>query len=224
MIVMMFFGMSRSLGRLDTPWSVAANLALLLQFPLVHSALLGRCGAKLLARAAPRPIGQDLATTTYATIASIQVALLFLGWSPSGIIWWQAQGFALTTLCTLVSWLLLLKAIRDAGFAQQIGLLGWWAVYRKVPPCYAPMPQRGLLRQPIYVAFAMTLWTVPAWTPDQLEVAAVVLTLYCVTGPLLKERRFSRRFGEQFLAYQRRVPYWLPLYRTRTPPAKPGDV
>ena len=228
MIVMMFFGMSRSLGRLDTPWSVAANLALLLQFPLAHSALLGRRGAKLLARAPPRPIGQDLATTTYATVASMQVALLFLGWSPSGIIWWQAQGFALTTLCTLylVSWLLLLKAIRDAGFAQQIGLLGWWAVYRKVPPCYAPMPQRGLFRfcrQPIYVAFAMTLWTVPTWTPDQLEVA-VVLTLYCVIGPLLKERRFSRRFGEQFRAYQRRVPYWFPLYRTRTPPAKPGDV
>ena len=89
------------------------------------------------------------------------------------------------------------------------------------------MPQRGLLRfcrRPIYVAFAMTLWTVPAWTPDQLEVAAVVLTLYCVTGPLLKERRFSRRFGEQFRAYQRWVPYWLPLYRTRTPPAEPGDV
>ena len=158
----------------------------------------------------------------------MQVALLFLGWSPSGIIWWQAQGFALTTLCTLylVSWLLLLKAIRDAGFAQQIGLLGWWAVYRKVPPCYAPMPQRGLFRfcrQPIYVAFAMTLWTVPTWTPDQLELA-VVLTLYCVTGPLLKERRFSRRFGEQFRAYQSRVPYWLPLCRTRTPPARPGDL
>jgi hypothetical protein len=174
MIVMMFFGMSRSLGRLDTPWSVAANLALLLQFPLAHSALLGRRGAKLLARAAPRPIGQDLATTTYATIASMQVALLFLGWSPSGIIWWQAQGFALTPLCTLylVSWLFLLNAIRDAGFAQQIGLLGWWAVYRKVPPCYAPMPQRGLFRfcrQPIYVAFAMTLWTVPTWTPDSLK-------------------------------------------------------
>lgn len=138
----------------------------------------GATGRQLLARAAPRPIGQDLATTTYATIASMQVALLFLGWSPSGIIWWQ-EGFALTTLCTLylVSWLLLLKAIRDAGFAQQIGLLGWWAVYRKVPPCYAPMPQRGLFRfcrQPIYVAFAMTLWTVPAWTPDQLEVAVVL--------------------------------------------------
>jgi hypothetical protein len=95
MILMMFFGMSRSLGRLDTSWSVAANFALLLQFPLAHSALLGRRGAKLLARTAPSPIGKDLATTTYATIASMQVALLFLGWSPSGIIWWQAQ-----RLCT----------------------------------------------------------------------------------------------------------------------------
>ena len=61
---MMFFGMSRSLGRLDTPWSVAANLALLLQFPLAHSALLGRRGAKLLARSTqadwPRPCSDNL--------------------------------------------------------------------------------------------------------------------------------------------------------------------
>jgi hypothetical protein len=82
----------------------------------------------------------------------------------------------------LASWLLLLKAIVDAGFAQQVGLLGWWAVYRRVPVVYPPMPQHGLFRlcrQPIYVAFAMTLWTVPVWTPDQLEVA-LLLTAYCL--------------------------------------------
>jgi 2-polyprenyl-6-hydroxyphenyl methylase/3-demethylubiquinone-9 3-methyltransferase len=65
-----------------------------------------------------------------------------------------------------------------------------------------------LVRQPIYVAFALTLWTVPTWTPDQL-VVAVVLTAYCVLGPLLKEARFRQRFGNAFVAYSRRVPYWV---------------
>jgi 2-polyprenyl-6-hydroxyphenyl methylase/3-demethylubiquinone-9 3-methyltransferase len=77
------------------------------------------------------------------------------------------------------------------------------------------MPATGLfriVRQPIYVAFALTLWTVPVWTPDQLLVA-VVLTAYCVGGPLLKERRFRHRFGHEFLAYARRVPYWSPWPR-----------
>jgi 2-polyprenyl-6-hydroxyphenyl methylase/3-demethylubiquinone-9 3-methyltransferase len=77
------------------------------------------------------------------------------------------------------------------------------------------MPTTGLfriVRQPIYVAFALTLWTVPTWTPDQLTVA-LVLTLYCLAGPLLKEKRFRQRFGQDFLTYAGRVPYWLPWSR-----------
>ena len=79
-------------------------------------------------------------------------------------------------------------------------------------PIYPPMPTTGLFRlcrQPIYVAFALTLWTVPTITPDQL-VVSLVLTAYCVVGPLFKEARFARQFGEPFARYQQNVPYWLP--------------
>src|SRR6202030_2589732 len=61
-------------------------------------------------------------------------------------------------------------------------------------------------------AFTLTLWTVPTWTPDQLAVA-LSLTTYCLVGPLLKEKRFRRRFGQTFTVYQNRVPYWLPWPR-----------
>jgi methanethiol S-methyltransferase len=87
MIAMMFFGMSRSFGRLEEPWSFAANLALLLQFPLTHSGLLSRIGGRALARLAPQAASQDLTTTIYASIASVQMAFLFLAWSPSCVIW-----------------------------------------------------------------------------------------------------------------------------------------
>ncbi len=121
---------------------------------------------------------------------------------------------ALAALCALyaASWLLLLKSIVDAGFPLQTGLLGWWAVARGRAPVYPPMPRRGLFRlcrQPIYLSFALTLWTVPTWTPDQLCVA-LVLTGYCVLGPLLKEARFGRTFGAEFAAYRRGVPYFVP--------------
>ncbi len=84
------------------------------------------------------------------------------------------------------------------------------------------MPARGLFRlcrQPIYVAFTLTLWAVPTVTPDGLAVS-VVLTGYCLAGPLLKEARFARRFGPEFARYRARVPYWLPWRRpggTATP-------
>jgi methanethiol S-methyltransferase len=211
MIVAMFFGMSRSLGTVPAPWSFAANGLLLLQFPLLHSWFLSPPGRRLLARLAPEPVGPHLVTTTYAFIASVQTGLLFAFWSPSGLIWWQASGFTLAVCCCLyaTAWLLLLRAIIDAGFASQTGLLGWWAVAKNVVPQYPPMPTRGLFRlcrQPIYVSFALTLWTVPEWTPDQLAVA-VVLTAYCLIGPLFKEARFARLFGRRFAAYRRKVPY-----------------
>jgi len=66
------------------------------------------------------------------------------------------------------------------------------------------MPTRGLfrlIRQPIYLAFALTLWTVPTITPGSLAVA-VVLTAYCMIGPMFKEARFVRRYGSDFTAQE----------------------
>jgi ubiquinone biosynthesis O-methyltransferase len=214
MIFMMFFGMSRSFGLLAPPWNFVANAFLLLQFPIGHSLLLTRQGSAILRRLAPAGLGAGLSTTTYVVIASLQVLSLFLLWTPSGTIWWRAEGSALVILTTFyaLAWLALLKAITDAGFSLQVGLLGWHALARNVAVRYPPMPQSGLFRitrQPIYVAFALTLWTVPTWTPDQLVIAGV-LTLYCVIGPLFKEARFKSRFGNEFEVYRQRVAYWIP--------------
>ena len=79
-------------------------------------------------------------------------------------------------------------------------------------PVFPDMPTTGLfgiIRQPIYVSFALTLWTVPVWTPDQL-VLALVLTAYCLLAPRLKEARFEKRYGEKFRVYRNRVPYAVP--------------
>ena len=217
MMVAMFFGMSRSLGAVPTPWSWLANAALIAQFPLIHSALLTTRGRRMLGRLAPRGTGSTLSTTTYATIAALQVLALFALWSPSGTVWWQAQGIALVVLTSLyvTSWLLLGWSMYSAGLGLQTGSLGWTALYKGRPPRYPGMPQTGLfsvVRQPIYVSFALTLWTVPTWTPDQLAVA-VALTAYCVVAPRFKERRYRRIYGQQFDDYARRVPYWVPCTR-----------
>jgi ubiquinone biosynthesis O-methyltransferase len=170
---------------------------------------------KVLSKLAPGGVGADMAPTSYVIVASLQVFLLFSLWSPSGIVWWQAEGPALWLLTVLyaASWLLLGKATLDAGIALQSGFLGWAAVFQNRKPRYPGMPVRGLFRlcrQPIYLAFALTLWTVPTWTPDQLALA-IPLTAYCVAGPLFKERRFSQIFGAAFADYRRRHPYFLPL-------------
>jgi protein-S-isoprenylcysteine O-methyltransferase Ste14 len=214
MIVAMFFGLSESLGTVAWPWAILANAALIAQFPLGHSLLLTGPGGRLLARLVPGPHGRALATTTYAIIASAQLLLLFALWTPSGIIWWRAEGaaFAVITTAYAASWLLLLKASFDAGAEVQSGALGWMSLMARVRPVFPDMPTAGLfrlIRQPIYVAFALTLWTTPVWTPDQLALA-LSYTAYCLAAPRMKERRFAARYGDRFQRYRARVPYVLP--------------
>lgn len=76
---------------------------------------------------------------------------------------------------------------------------------------FPPLAQRGLFavcRQPIYLGFALTLWTGPIWTPDRL-LLATIWSSYCVLGPLHEERRYLRLHGEAFARYQQRMPYML---------------
>lgn len=214
MIAAMFFGMSESLGRVPAPGSYVANLFLVLQFPLSHSLLLSKKGRAVLARMAPAEYGQTLGTTTFALIASLQLFALFAFWTPSGIVWWQAEGAALYAICGAytASWLLLIWASYDAGAEVQSGALGWMSLAQGIKPVFPAMPTRGLfrvIRQPIYVSFALTLWTVPVWTPDQLALA-IVLTAYCLLAPRLKEKRFKERYGAEFDAYRAKVPYAVP--------------
>jgi len=94
----------------------------------------------------------------------------------------------------------------------QSGALGWMSLLQKIAPNYPDMPTTGLfavIRQPIYLSFALTLWTVPVWTPDQL-VLSIILTGYCILAPRFKEKRFQRRFGAHFEEYRTRTPYMVP--------------
>lgn len=214
MVLGLFTGLQLAAGDLPMPWAWGANLALALQFPLLHSWLLTSRGRALLARLAPAGTGRTLAPSTYAIVGGVQLLALFWLWTPSGVILWRADGWAFWAMCGAfaAAWGLLGLAILNAGMGLQSGFIGWWALLRGRRPAYPDMPERGLfriVRQPIYVAFALTLWTPPLWTADQL-LLAVLWTAYCVGAPLLKEQRFAARFGARWAAYRARVPYWLP--------------
>jgi methanethiol S-methyltransferase len=147
-------------------------------------------------------------------IASAQLLALFALWTPSGVVWWRAEGamFWAVSAAYATSWLILLKASFDAGAEVQSGALGWMSLLARIRPVFPDMPTQGLfrlIRQPIYVAFALTLWTVPVWTPDQLMLA-ISFTAYCLMAPRLKERRFAARYGGRFDRYRATVPYAVP--------------
>ncbi len=217
-VAVMFRSLYRGLSwggmRLSGWTAMAANAALAAQFAAGHSLLLTDRGRRFLARITPFGLGRDLATTLFAAAASLQLLLVFLLWSPSGLLWAAPQGWARSGLSLLyaASWLLLAKSMYDAGLGVQTGLTGWHAVWRGRRPVYPAFPRGGLFRhsrQPIYLSFTLILWTAPDWTPDRL-LLTLAWTGYCLLAPLLKERRYLHWYGQAFARYQQRVPYWLP--------------
>ena len=114
-----------------------------------------------------------------------------------------------------MSCILLIKESYDAVAEVQSGALGWMSMAQDKKPVFPDMPRTGLfrvIRQPIYVSFALTLWTVPVWTPDQLTLA-IILTAYCLLAPKMKEKRYEKRYGARFRAYQNKVPYAVPYLK-----------
>jgi protein-S-isoprenylcysteine O-methyltransferase Ste14 len=207
-------GLQSGRGNLAGPAALLVNGLLLLQFPLLHSLLLTRRGSSWLVRLGGRVRGARLLSTSYALVASLQLLLTFWAWSPSGVTWHSPDGWtgAVQWLLFAFAWVFLVKAIRDAGAAVQTGFVGWWAHFQDRSVNYGGMPVRGLFaicRQPIYLGFALVLWTAPCWSLDWLLIA-LVWSCYCVVGPLHKERRFLERYGERFVHYSTRVPYFLP--------------
>jgi protein-S-isoprenylcysteine O-methyltransferase Ste14 len=214
MTVGLFCGLSSGLGRLQGPQAILANSLLVLQFPLLHSWLLTRPGRRALAACAPARLGSTLTPTAFAFCAALQIGATFLLWSPSHIVLWAPSGaaFALHLAAFVAAWAFLGKALFDAGLGLQTGSIGWIAAWKGVRPNFPPLPERGLFaacRQPIYLGFALVLWTGPTWTPDHLALA-LAWSLYCLVGPLHKERRFLATYGEDFQRYRARTPYLLP--------------
>jgi 2-polyprenyl-6-methoxyphenol hydroxylase-like FAD-dependent oxidoreductase/protein-S-isoprenylcysteine O-methyltransferase Ste14 len=214
MFVSLYHGLAWGEAKLSGWPALAANTALAGQFALGHSLLLSDRGRRLMARLTPLGLGRDLATTVFAAFASLQLLLVFLLWSPSGVLWVAPEGIVRQMLAGLyaVSWLLLAKSMQEAGLGVQLGLTGWHSVWRGRRPTYPPFPRGGLYRhtrQPIYLSFTLILWTAPDWTPDRL-LLTLAWTAYCVLAPVLKERRYLRWYGAAFARYQKAVPYWLP--------------
>lgn len=70
----------------------------------------------------------------------------------------------------------------------------------------------GVVRHPLYLGISAILAASPVQTRNSLVSTAMVI-LYFYAGTFLEERRLVRRFGDEYKAYRRRVPRFLPVGR-----------
>lgn len=213
-VAALYSGMRTGLGRLEGTAAWVANAVLIAQFPILHSYLLSDSGRRWLRRFAPRELSRALAPTNFTIFASLQLLAVGLLWSPSGVTLHEAAGLelALWRVAFAASWLFLVKSLYDAGLPIQTGSIGWMAALRGREPEFGDFPRRGMFRrcrQPVYLAFALTLWTGPVHTLDGL-VLALTWSVYCFAAPLHKELRYLSIYGERFSRYRSDVPYIVP--------------
>jgi len=224
MLWVLYNGFTVSLGSVSYPLGIILNFFLLIQFPILHSYLLSNNGRKILRLFAPKNYAKTLETTIYATIASIQLLLLFIFWSPSRIVIYDLN-YPLNIfnfLLFILGWVLLSISSFQAGYKVQTGSLGWTSMFLSKKPQFPPMPTNGLfklIRQPIYLSFCVVLWSPPTMTLD-LFCVALFYSFYCYFSPFFKEKRFTKLYGEAFLKYKKNTPYFFPVYLFNLKPKK----
>ena len=215
MIWVLYNGFTVSFGYFNFPFNIISNFFLLIQFPLLHSFLLSCSGRKILRLFSPKNFAKTLETTNYAIIASIQLLLLFLLWSPSNIIFYDLKYpyNIFNSLLFVLSWILLTISSFQAGYQVQTGSLGWTSMFFFRKPVFPPMPTKGFfkfIRHPIYFSFCLVLWTPPTMTLD-LFLVALTYSLYCFFAPRFKEKRFVKIYGKSFVNYKKNTPYFFPI-------------
>ncbi len=65
------------------------------------------------------------------------------------------------------------------------------------------------VRHPLYFFILIMIWACPNFTGDRL-LFNVLWTIWIITGAVLEERDLAASFGDEYIAYQARVPMLIP--------------
>lgn len=207
MFISLYSDFLYSIGKLEGTQRILLNSFLLIQFPLVHSLLLTRKGRQLLSKPWKR-----LSSTWFVFLSSIDLFLTFALWSPDKANTNFLSSNLLVQALFIASWMFLIRAIYDSGMALQTGYTGWSAEYKNVEPTYPKFREHGLfklVRHPIYLGFFLIILFAPFWNLDKIILLSLWGT-YCLLGPFFKEKRLINAYGEKYLEYRKRVPYFIP--------------
>lgn len=176
-------------------------------FALPHSLLLvPAVRRRILGAGVPAPFYGCL--FCIATCVSLLVTIL--AWQPvDTVAWrWPAPLDAVVAWAFIASWVGLFFSLHLTGLGWQTGWTPWWHWFRRLPVPRRAFVERGayrFLRHPVYLAFLGLVWFAPVVTFDRVVLIAC-WTVYIFIGSVLKDRRLARYLGEDYRAYQARVP------------------
>lgn len=205
--------------------ALAIDLALLGLFAVQHSGMARPGFKRWWTGFVPAPVERS----TYVLLSSLALILLFWLWRPLPQIMWQveheAARLALYGLSAL-GWLLVLTGTFLINHFDLFGLRQTWLYYRGREAGEQPFVVRAfyrIVRHPLMLGFLVAFWSTPTMTLGHLLFALATTGYILVAVKYLEERDLVAAFGDDYRAYQQRVPMLLPWPRPRIRHTLPAD-
>jgi methanethiol S-methyltransferase len=198
------FGRPAPDGPVGTP--VLVNLGLFTVFALHHSAL-ARTRAKDAVR---RLVPADLERSLYTWTASLLFIVVCTWWQPvPGVIYavhgiWRVLGWSAQAAGIVLT----IRASRALDVLDLAGVRAVQIAARPDPPAQRPPLMThglyGLVRHPLYSAWALFVFATPAMTSTRAAFA-VISTAYLMIAIPWEERALVNTFGKEYREYRQRV-------------------
>lgn len=191
--------------------SLLINAALFLVFVAQHTVMARPAFKRWWTSIVPKSIERS----TYVLAASASLALLFWQWRPlTQELWNVGPGWPayLLSAVSILGWVTVFLASFMVSHFDLFGLRQVWFGLVDRPYVAVGFRLIGLykiIRHPLMVGFLIAVWATPVMTLGHLAFAAL-LTLYIRFGTWCEERDLVAEHGEDYLAYRRAVPGFIP--------------
>ncbi|HEU4813107.1 MAG TPA: isoprenylcysteine carboxylmethyltransferase family protein [Xanthomonadaceae bacterium] len=201
---------SGAAGNIGT--ALLVDVLLLGLFAVQHSLMARPAFKRWWTRIVPPPIERS----TYVLFSSLALAALFAWWRPLPVMVWQVDAEPLRWLLYALyagGWLLVLTGTFLISHFDLFGLRQVWLHARQRSCQDMPFVTRGyyrLVRHPLMLGFLIAFWATPDMSRGHLLFAVMTTGYILLAVKFLEERDLVEALGDDYRAYQRRVPMLLP--------------
>jgi methanethiol S-methyltransferase len=197
--------------------AILIDVLLLALFAVQHYVMARPAFKRVWTRIIPEPIERS----TYVLVSCAVTFLLMWQWRGIDQVVWNAQHPMLRGILWglfALGWLLVFLASLLINHFDLFGTRQVWFYLRgrnyqtlsfRVPSLYKHV------RHPLYIGWEIAFWATPTMTMGHLLFASLLTGYMCVAA-LIEERDLIAHFGRQYEEYRRRVPMFIPRWKTPT--------